>query len=72
MMQAFPTLTVDRSGRDTLLIGSVPDQCALHGVIHQLEAPGRQLLEIRSLPISDSGPESSERCDAGSSGPRRG
>jgi hypothetical protein len=69
--KVFTKLTANRSGRDTLLIGSLPDQCALYGVIHQLEAPGRQLLEIRSLPISDSGPESSEPCDAGSSGPRR-
>ena len=48
MMQAFPTLAVSRSGHDTLLIGSLPDQCALYGVIHQLEALGLQLLEIRS------------------------
>jgi hypothetical protein len=55
MMQAFPALTANRSGRDTLRIGSLPDQCALYGVIHELEALGLQLLEIRSLPISDSG-----------------
>jgi hypothetical protein len=72
MMQAFPTLTASRSGPDTLLIGSLPDQSALYGVIHELEALGLQLLEIRSLPISDSGPKSSERRDAGSSGPGRG
>ena len=59
MMQAFPALTASRRGRDTLLIGSLPDQCALYGVIHELEALGLQLLEIRSLRISDSGPESS-------------
>ena len=51
-MQAFPTLTVSRSGQDTLLIGSLPDQSALYGVIHQLEALGLQLLEIRCLPRS--------------------
>ena len=66
IMQAFATLAESRSGQDTLLVGSLPDQCALYGVIHQLEALGLQLLEIRSRP------ESSERCDAGSSGPRRG
>jgi hypothetical protein len=48
MMQAFPTLAASRSGQDTLLIGSLPDQCALYGVIGQLEALGLQLLEIRS------------------------
>jgi hypothetical protein len=47
IMQAFPTLAASRSGQDTLLVGSLSDQCALYGVIHQLEALGLQLLEIR-------------------------
>jgi hypothetical protein len=47
IMQAFPSLTATRSGQDTLLTGSLPDQSALYGVIHQLEALGLQLLEIR-------------------------
>jgi hypothetical protein len=55
MMQAFPTLAASRSGQDTLLIGSLPDQSALYGVIGQLEALGLQLLEIRCPPGSDSG-----------------
>ena len=46
VMQAFPTFTAGRSGDDTLLTGSIPDQSALYGVIHQLEAVGLQLLEI--------------------------
>jgi epsilon-lactone hydrolase len=53
MMQAFPTLTASRSAQDTLLTGSLPDQSALYGVIHQLEALGLQLLEIRRLPTDD-------------------
>ncbi|HZI76981.1 MAG TPA: hypothetical protein VFD73_23695 [Gemmatimonadales bacterium] len=52
-MQAFPTLAQGRSGQDTLLVGSLPDHCVLYGVIHQLEALGLQLLEIRRLPTSD-------------------
>jgi hypothetical protein len=68
IMQAFPTLTASRNGGDTSLTGSLPDQSALYGVIHQLEALGLQLLEIRRLPSGDPeravGPESSERCDA--------
>ncbi len=52
-MQAFPTLAARRSGQDTLLIGSLPDQSALYGVIHQLETLGLQLLEIRRLPTGD-------------------
>ena len=47
MMQAFPTLAASRSGQDTLLVGSIPDQSALYGLIHQLETLGLQLLEIR-------------------------
>ena len=50
MMQAFPTLALSQSGKDTLLTGSLPDQSALYGVIHQLEALGLELLEIRCLP----------------------
>ena len=53
IMQAFPTLAEGRSGQDTLLVGSLPDQCALYGVIHQLEALGLELLEIRRLPTGD-------------------
>lgn len=45
-MQAFPMFAASRSGHDTLLRGSIPDQSALYGVIHQLEALGLQLLEI--------------------------
>jgi len=47
MMQAFPTLAASRRGQDTVLSGSLPDQSALYGVIHELEALGLQLLEIR-------------------------
>jgi hypothetical protein len=46
MMQAFPTLAASRSGHDTLVTGSLLDQCALYGVIGHLEALGLQLLEI--------------------------
>ena len=70
MMQAFPTLAASRSGQDTLLIGSLPDQCALYGVIHQLEALGLQLLEIRRLPNGD--PERpAQSCDPGEDEPSR-
>ena len=50
MMQAFPTLAAASRGHDTLLRGSLPDPSALYGVIHQLEALGLELLEIRRLP----------------------
>jgi hypothetical protein len=50
MMQAFPTLAAARRSQDTLLTGSLPDQSALYGVIHELEALGLELLEIHCLP----------------------
>jgi hypothetical protein len=53
VMQAFPSLTATQDGQDTLLTGLLPDQSALYGVIHQLEALGLQLLEIRRLPTAD-------------------
>jgi hypothetical protein len=53
MMQAFPTLAMSRNGQDTLLTGSLADQSALYGVIHQLGALGLQLQEIRRLPTGD-------------------
>ncbi len=49
MIQAFPTLAAATRGQDTLLRGSLPDQSALYGVTHQLEALGLELLEIRCL-----------------------
>jgi hypothetical protein len=52
LMQAFPTLAAASREQDTLLTGSLPDQCALYGVIHQLEALGLELLGIRCLPTS--------------------
>ena len=55
MMQAFPTLAARRSGQDTLLTGSLPDQSALYGVINQLETLGLQLLEIRRPNCSGAG-----------------
>ena len=48
MLQAFPTLTARSRGQDTILSGTLADPPALYGVIHQLEALGLQLLEIRS------------------------
>ena len=51
-MQAFPTLSAASRGEDTLLTGPLPDQSALYGVIHQLEALGLELLEIRLLPFT--------------------
>jgi hypothetical protein len=53
MMQAFPMLAASRSGQDTLLTGSLPDESALYGVIHELETLGLQLLAVRRLPTQE-------------------
>jgi len=47
MLVAFPGLRSDTDAGDTLLVGPLPDQAALHGVIGQLEALGLELLELR-------------------------
>jgi hypothetical protein len=47
LLEAFPDLTAHRRGRDTILCGRLPDQCALYGVIHQLNALGLELVEVR-------------------------
>ena len=48
ILGAFPTLSARLVGRDTLLWGQLPDQAALYGVLHQLEALGLELVEVRS------------------------
>jgi hypothetical protein len=50
LLQAFPTLIASRRGPDTVLGGPLADRSALYGAIHQLEALGLELLEIRSRP----------------------
>ena len=48
MLGAFPMLTARRRGSNTCLAGSLADGAALYGLIHQLEALGLELLELRS------------------------
>jgi hypothetical protein len=48
LLQAFPTLSADRRGDDTLLIGSLPDQGALYGVLCEIDELGLELLEVRA------------------------
>jgi len=48
LLQAFPTLTAHSKGVNTVPIGTLPDHAALYGVLHQVEALGLELLEVRS------------------------
>jgi hypothetical protein len=49
MLRAFPGLDAEIRGGDTLLLGAVADQAALHGVLARVEALGLELLEVRRL-----------------------
>jgi hypothetical protein len=53
--EAFPTLTAQRRGEDTILSGLLPDQSALYGVLHELEALCVELIELRRWTSGDSG-----------------
>ena len=47
LREAFPALTVQRRGGDTVLRGRLTDQAALFGVLHQIEALGLELIAVR-------------------------
>ena len=48
VLSAFPTLASQWHGADTVLTGLL-DSSALYGVIAEIEALGRDLLEVRQL-----------------------
>ncbi|HWF75133.1 MAG TPA: hypothetical protein VG186_17440 [Solirubrobacteraceae bacterium] len=50
MLVAFPDLCAECSGAETVLVGVLPDQPALHAVLAQIEALGLELLELRRAP----------------------
>lgn len=47
MLVAFPELHPRVRGGDTVLVGAVPDQAALHGILARIESLGLELLEVR-------------------------
>jgi hypothetical protein len=47
LLGAFPDLHAELRGHETVLVGALPDQAALHGVLAQIEALGLVLLEVR-------------------------
>ena len=54
LLGAFPAFSVETCGRETVLVGELPDQAALHGVLAQIEALGLNLLEVRRRPRLES------------------
>jgi hypothetical protein len=47
MVGAFPELRARTLGSVTVLVGDLPDQAALHGVLSRIESLGLELLEVR-------------------------
>jgi hypothetical protein len=47
LLAAFPAMHVEAGRPETVLVGTLPDQAALHGVLSQIEALGLELLELR-------------------------
>jgi hypothetical protein len=47
LLDAFPDLSVQADGTETVLTGPLVDQAALYGVLAQLEALSLELLEVR-------------------------
>lgn len=68
VLVAFPTMDAHSSEGDTLLIGALPDQAALHGVLAGIEALGLELLEVRRRPHPDAHPTVSHRLERSTGG----
>ncbi len=47
LLTAFPDMHVQMLERVTVLVGDLPDQAALHGVLSRIESLGLELLEVR-------------------------
>ena len=47
LLAAFPTLSAEAHGAETVLAGALADQAALYGVLAQIEALGIELIEVR-------------------------
>jgi hypothetical protein len=55
MLAAFPALSAEICGPDTVLRGAIRDRAALHGVLAQVESFGLELIELRRLPARATG-----------------
>jgi hypothetical protein len=47
LLTAFPELHAQTLESVTVLVGDLPDQAALHGVLSRIESLGLELLEVR-------------------------
>jgi hypothetical protein len=55
-LSAFPTMTCEMRGSETVLIGWLEDRSAVFGVIAQIEALGLELIELRQVPATPKSP----------------
>jgi hypothetical protein len=60
VLSAFPALTSQHHGADTVLTGLL-DQSALYGVLAEIEALGLDLVEVRQLTRHRKSPRSGDR-----------
>ena len=49
LLAAFPTLSAEAHGAETVLAGALADQAALYGVLAQIEALGLELIDVRRM-----------------------
>ena len=49
-LSAFPAMTAELRGDETVITGRLEDRSALYGVVAQLEALDLELLELRQVP----------------------
>jgi hypothetical protein len=49
LLAAFPTLSAEAQGSETVLAGALADQAALYGVLTQIEALAIELIEVRRM-----------------------
>jgi hypothetical protein len=55
-LSAFPTMTSELKGSETVLSGWLEDRSAVFGVIAQIEALGLELIELRQVPATPKSP----------------
>ena len=60
-LSAFPALTSQRDGADTILLGML-DRSALYGVLAEVEALGLDLVEVRQVPSQRASPGPGDYC----------
>jgi hypothetical protein len=60
MLSAFPAMTPQRDGADTVLTGLL-DRSALYGVLTEIDALGLDLLEVRQLAPERESPAPNDR-----------